>query len=122
MTTTDPTDQTTTGETTADTTTGDTTIGDTTTGDTTGTETDRPVCESKPGADQCELCVSEMCCAPLRVCYLDPDCACLVDCINELGLDELQQCQKFCSIEGLPPPAAQLAACQAAMCGDPCSG
>ena len=80
------------------------------------------MCEIAPDDDACAVCTKENCCAELTACEANEDCNCLVQCVNEMGLGMLAQCQMDCMIQGFPPGSLDLQMCNGANCMTECSG
>jgi hypothetical protein len=46
----------------------------------------------------------------------NPDCACVVACVAEMGIAGLVACQMECGVAGLPPGGIELSTCHSTMC------
>jgi hypothetical protein len=53
-------------------------------------------------------------------CQANPDCDCVVQCVGEMGVENLAACQKECEVDALPPEAIPLQTCQAQNCAAEC--
>lgn len=71
------------------------------------------ICAPDGMDDECAACTKEMCCAELTTCEANPDCACLVQCVNAMGMGNggVPACLTECMLQGLPDGALELSAC-----------
>lgn len=78
-----------------------------------GTETGGSVCDPARGDDECSLCMKERCCPEVVACEANPDCVCLIACIDEMGIGAQQACLVACLVEIPPAEVTVLQTCVA---------
>jgi hypothetical protein len=80
------------------------------------------VCMVEMDDDECAICTKENCCAELSACYANPDCMCVVDCVNEMGLGAVMTCLADVCMAAFPPEAGPLQQCNTTNCMMECGG
>jgi hypothetical protein len=100
-------------------------IGDGSTTTTTTTSGNADACAPEPDDTACLACRKENCCAEIQECVDDPDCACVLACLDTIempGVPEAMACSEDCSVDFLEVAPALIAVqqCQDASCPRAC--
>lgn len=84
------------------------------------------VCAAEPDDDSCDECTKTSCCDQLSICDEDPDCRCVLECLDTYAnpsLPEAQTCAGECGVDFLVVGSMlmELEACRQLSCSDACA-
>jgi hypothetical protein len=81
-------------------------------------------CKAGGGGETCADCVDEKCSDLAAICAVDPDCACMVDCLGVEAIPGVEGCLATCGLAERPADFVPVEECVAVACpdtGDECS-
>ncbi len=69
-------------------------------------------------SETCADCVKEKCADIAAICNVDPDCACMVDCLGRRGVPGVERCLDGCGLTERPADFVPVEECVAVTCPD----
>ena len=77
-------------------------------------------CDSDADDGTCVSCIKDLCCDEVALCLVDPQCVCVLDCMNAGGGPIECATGGTCVIDPFEPPLADIVACNAGCEGEGC--
>jgi hypothetical protein len=75
-------------------------------------------CVPAPDDDACDACTKASCCEEVAACYANPDCVCLVECVQVI--EDVMMCLQDVCMTAPPREVLPLQACASRNCADIC--